>query len=77
MATKSEKIHLGIANIMEELECNIWEATMVFCERNGIDAEDIVRQMDTSTISRIKECAMKERMVQRRHIESLVQLHLE
>jgi hypothetical protein len=77
MATKSEKIHLCIANIMEELSCNIWEATIEFCNRNEIDPEDLVKQMDQSTIIRIKECAMKDRMIQKQHMENNTQLTLE
>ena len=65
MSYDSEQIHLRLAEKMEELDCNIFEAALEFCEEEDIDPEDIVLFFDDVTKERIKLAAFEDNMVKK------------
>lgn len=72
MIKQSERIHLAIVRLMEELQCDFWDATLEFCSQNELDPQDLVKQMDAITISRIKACAIEQRKIRQCSIEDKV-----
>lgn len=65
MSKQSERIHLAIVQLMEELECDFMEAVVEFCVRGEIDPADLVKQLDAVTIERIKQVAIEQKMIRR------------
>lgn len=65
MSKQSERIHLAIVQLMEELQCDFWDACLEFCSRGEIDPVDLVKQMDAVTLERVKQCAIEQRMIRR------------
>lgn len=65
MAKMNEKIHGSIMNIMQTLDCSMIEATLQFCEENEVDPEDLVKQLDSLTVERLKLDAIQERMIRK------------
>lgn len=62
---QSEKLHNEISQIADRLNCSFVEAVLEFCESNGYDPEDVVKQMDGITKDRLKQSAIDERMVRK------------
>lgn len=65
MSKQSENLHNEIAKVMDDLKCSFIEAILEVCQNNQIDPEDIVKQMDSITKTRAKQCAIENRMVRK------------
>jgi len=66
MNKKNEELHKIIANIQTKLKCDFMEAVLEFCLENEIDPEDIIQQMDSITIEKLKQVAIENNMIQKR-----------
>jgi hypothetical protein len=65
MSKQSERLHTAIVQIAEEMHVNMFEATLILCERDSIDPEDITKLFDDVTLQRIKQSAIEENMVRK------------
>lgn len=64
---QNELIHKAIVDIMTELDCDFWDATVEFCENNEIEPEDLIEQMDYVTLERLKASACDQRLVRKEY----------
>lgn len=65
MKKQSEKLHKDLSDISEKLGCSFVEAVLEFCQTNQVDPEDLVKQMDSLTLAKLKRSAIKEKMVRK------------
>lgn len=63
MSKQSERLHLALSEISEKLGCSLFDACIELCNTNEIDPEDLVKQLDSLTIDRVKQNAIDERML--------------
>lgn len=63
----SSHIYLKLIQIMEELNCTLFEATSEYCTRNDIDPDEFVSTIDKYTLSRIQLSAVESRAIQKKH----------
>ncbi len=59
----SEKLIEMINTISSEKCVGVFEATIIFCEDNKVDIEDIIKILDISSIERIKTDALNNNIV--------------
>jgi hypothetical protein len=62
-----EKIHKGIVDIQEELDCSMWDAALEFCERFVIEPEDLPSMVDKITLQKLKLSAEHNMLIRRMH----------
>lgn len=67
MSKQSERLHATLAEVSEKLECSFFEACIELCKENEMDPEDFVKQLDEFTIDRVKQSAIDERMICKKH----------
>lgn len=70
MSKRSENLHAEISKIALENKCSFVDAVLEFCEQNQLDPEDVVKQMDTVTLERLKKSAIDERLIQKKIIKT-------
>lgn len=63
MSKQSERLHTALAEISEKLNCSFFDACLELCKENEIDPEDLIKELDSFTIDRVKQCAIDERMI--------------
>lgn len=60
-----EKIIIELSRIMDEQNCEIFEAAVLFCEDEEIDIDDFIKNIDDVTLARLRQNAVQERMVRK------------
>jgi hypothetical protein len=68
MSKNTEKLHLYLADMMEQNDCNIFEAVVDFCSEHEIEIEDFISQCDELTVKRIRQCAIEEHMIRKQNL---------
>lgn len=69
-------IHSEISELSESLQCSFWEATLLYCEKNLIDPEDLLQYLDKQTVERIRQSAIDLYLVQRKFVPKNKELNL-
>jgi len=67
MSKQSERLHAALAEISERLKCSFFDACIELCKENELDPEDLVKQLDSFTIDRVKQSAIDDRMVSKKN----------
>jgi len=76
IGSRSEKVVLEIMRIADRLACDVFEATLMFCEENEIEIEEFIECMDHHIFEILKITAIENRMVRKKHSGDIHQLPL-
>lgn len=69
-----EKLLESLLKISEEYDINLFDASIKFCEINKCDIESLLEMADSSVVELIKNDAIKEGMIQKKHTKNKVSL---
>ena len=65
----SEKVMSEIASFSVKNKCSIFDACVDFCEKNDMYSDDFFESLDPTSKEIIKESALQENMIRKKHIE--------